>query len=88
MSRPPASENVFSESLACFFGASILLLVVPLSSSAVSELGTVDLPEPIKAEVGSNCYLITSYTETPASYAQWGEAEEDRGYKNTPWPSS
>ena len=86
MSRSSTSESVFSESLACFVGASILLLGVPLSSIAnPTELGTAPLPNSIKAEVGANCYLITSYTLLPASQASWGKAEEDRGFVNTPW---
>jgi hypothetical protein len=61
MSRSPSSESVFFESLTSFVGASILLLGVPLSSIAnPTELGTEPLPEPIKTEVGANCYLITS----------------------------
>lgn len=86
MSRYSTSESVFSDSLTSFVGASILLLGVPLSSIAnPTELGTEPLPEPIKAEVGTNCYLITSYTVTPASQSSWGEAEAARGFVNTPW---
>ncbi|QNI75895.1 hypothetical protein SynMVIR181_00908 [Synechococcus sp. MVIR-18-1] len=68
MSSSSSPESVFFESLTSFVGAFVLLLGVPLSSIAnPTELGTEHLPEPIKAEVGANCYLITSYTVTPAS---------------------
>lgn len=51
-----------------------MFLIVPLASFAANptELGTEPLLQPIKAEVGANCYLIASHTVTPASQASWG----------------
>ena len=52
---------------------------------AVTSLGLVPFEVPIKATVGDKIYAIRGYSEIPASNAQWGEAETERDFENTPW---
>ena len=70
--------------LAGSLATSIALAATP-SLANVTDLGHTDLADPITAEAGENCYLITAITDIPASNAQWGEAEEGRNFANTPW---
>ena len=70
--------------LAGSLATSIALAATP-SLAKVTDLGHTDLADPITAEAGESCYLITAITDTPASNAQWGEAEEGRNFANTPW---
>ena len=63
-----------------------ILLFSPASSLAEpTNLNPEQLDNPFTAKANGYCYLINGRTSTPASLAQWGEAEEARGYVNTPW---
>ena len=71
--------------LAGSLATSIAITATP-SLAAVTNLGHTDLANPITAEAGDNCYLITAITNTPASQASWGETEQDTNNNaNTPW---
>ena len=54
----------------------------------ITTLGLIPFPAPIKATVGSNVYALRGYTEVPSSQSQWGKAEEERGFVNTPWAAN
>lgn len=51
-------------------------------------LGYVPFAEPIQVSVGTNNYLLRGRTETASSNSQWGLAEEERGFVNTPWAAN
>ena len=63
----------------------ILLSSFPSFAKNVTSLDPVDLENPVTAQAGQNCYLLTGYTSLPASHASWGKAEQDRGFSSTPW---
>lgn len=51
----------------------------------VTSLGLIPYEVPIEVSIGDKLYAIRGYTEIPASNKQWGEAETDRDFENTPW---
>jgi len=54
----------------------------------ITTLGLIPFPAPIKVTVGSNLYALRGRTEVPSSNSQWGQAEEGRGFVNTPWAAN
>ena len=88
MATPANRKNLLKLKPLCLAGSlatSISITATP-SLAAVTNLGHTDLADPITAEAGDNCYLITAITNTPASQASWGKTEQNtNGNANTPW---
>ena len=59
-----------------------------ITTAEITTLGLIPFPAPIKVTVGSNVYALRGYTEVPSSQSQWAKAEEERGFKNTPWAAN
>ena len=86
MATPANRKNLLKLKPLCLAGSlatSISITATP-SLAAVTNLGHTHLADPITAEAGDNCYLITAITNTPASQASWGKTEQNtNGNANT-----